>query len=460
MSYKLNDYSSFFSPMGNANEMQKSFAEEEAGHVPVKEQVQQQDVTYEAKDAPYHMRMDPTSLCLLGQPVLEVGSGGMRNQTSETPGFPVDLDFSLAPSFQQCVTNRAKSMNMPSPMCSGESSYIDRNLPSNTGYIAGTDEICNDTGMDLGYNPPELGLSESAADDARGQSHDHDDANKPPGFEFPQLGNEEIASHLSYSAAAATVRSPLSVEANVETCPSKTEDGAVDQQGNQLQQSSTSSSLSSFTASSFQSIYPVIGGKGSDSIKNGFSSPATPNRSQTPNIKQETGSPFKPSKKEPTKQRPAVVTESSVSTPLSQPHSGRPRVKSAHNVIEQRYRNKINDKFNALQESVPTLKILVLRKHQEKMRLKQQRMQLIGDDVDEYDSSEGDEMVPFGDQYNNMSFEDIDLEGLEPARKLNKGTILAKSIEYIKFLEEKNSRMQQDHDELVVRAKEMGFEMQ
>ena len=31
--------------------------------------------------------------------------------------------------------------------------------------------------------------------------------------------------------------------------------------------------------------------------------------------------------------------------------------------------------------------------------------------------------------------DDIDLEGLEPARKLNKGTILAKSIEYIKFLE-------------------------
>lgn len=53
--------------------------------------------------------------------------------------------------------------------------------------------------------------------------------------------------------------------------------------------------------------------------------------------------------------------------------------------------------------------------------------------------------------------DDIDLEGLEPARKLNKGTILAKSIEYIKFLELKNDRMKQEHDELILKARMLGL---
>lgn len=54
---------------------------------------------------------------------------------------------------------------------------------------------------------------------------------------------------------------------------------------------------------------------------------------------------------------------------------------------------------------------------------------------------------------------DEDLEGLEPARKLNKGTILAKSIEYIKFLERKNERIKMEHRELVERARMMGIQL-
>ncbi|KAK6458825.1 uncharacterized protein RJT20DRAFT_9263 [Scheffersomyces xylosifermentans] len=118
----------------------------------------------------------------------------------------------------------------------------------------------------------------------------------------------------------------------------------------------------------------------------------------------------------------------------------RPRVKSAHNVIEQRYRNKINDKFTALQNSVPTLRVVAKRK---------QRQQMSGED---YDSS--DEEVPSS----LRSEEDIiELEGLEPARKLNKGTILAKSIEYIKFLELKNDRMKMQHEELLLKARMLGL---
>ncbi|CAH6718825.1 serine-rich protein Tye7p [[Candida] jaroonii] len=105
------------------------------------------------------------------------------------------------------------------------------------------------------------------------------------------------------------------------------------------------------------------------------------------------------------------------------------RCKSSHNVIEQRYRNKINDKFTALQNSVPTLRVVAKRKN---------------DDEKERNDFSEDES-------------DNDLEGLEPARKLNKGTILAKSIEYIKFLELKNNRMRNEYNQLIEQAKMLGI---
>lgn len=167
-----------------------------------------------------------------------------------------------------------------------------------------------------------------------------------------------------------------------------------------------------------------------------------------------------------------TITASSASL-LRRGHIGRPRVKSAHNVIEQRYRNKINNKFNALQESVPTLKVLLLRKIQEKQRQLLQRQN--GDlDVSSCNgaasaAAAGDESLSDNDDINNFDgmdllilddkeIEQIDLEGLEPARKLNKGTILAKSIEYIKFLESKNDKLKQDNEALLEKAKMLGVD--
>lgn len=120
--------------------------------------------------------------------------------------------------------------------------------------------------------------------------------------------------------------------------------------------------------------------------------------------------------------------------------TSRPRVKSAHNVIEQRYRNKINDKFTALQNSVPTLRIVAKRKQR----------------LGSHNSEDEDEYIY---DLNPQSDSSDDLEGLEPARKLNKGTILAKSIEYIKFLELKNEKMKQDHQDLINKAKAMGIQI-
>lgn len=116
--------------------------------------------------------------------------------------------------------------------------------------------------------------------------------------------------------------------------------------------------------------------------------------------------------------------------------AARPRTKSAHNVIEQRYRNKINDKFTALQNAVPTLRVLARKKS--KTRSDDE------DDDDEYEYSPDLEAHE-------------DLEGLEPARKLNKGTILTKSVEYIKFLERKNDRMKAERYQLVERARMLGI---
>lgn len=112
------------------------------------------------------------------------------------------------------------------------------------------------------------------------------------------------------------------------------------------------------------------------------------------------------------------------------------RVKLAHNVIEQRYRNKINDKFTALQNSVPTLRVLARKSSRG-------RSDDEDDDEEELSTHDGDLAE--------------DLEGLEPARKLNKGTILAKSVEYIKFLERKNDRMRMVHQQLVERARMLGI---
>jgi hypothetical protein len=87
---------------------------------------------------------------------------------------------------------------------------------------------------------------------------------------------------------------------------------------------------------------------------------------------------------------------------------GLKKEKSSHNMIEKRYRTNINDKIKALRDSVPALRVLVDS----------------GDD--EFD----------------------DLDGLQPAKKLNKATILSKATEYIKHLESKNEVLKKENDEL------------
>lgn len=122
---------------------------------------------------------------------------------------------------------------------------------------------------------------------------------------------------------------------------------------------------------------------------------------------------------------------------LAEAHA-RPRTKSSHNIIEQRYRNKINENFSVLQNTVPSLRAT--------------RRKLKGSTPPDMNNDYGKDLL-----HDYSDLEEDDLEGLEPARKLNKGTILTKSIEYIHFLEMKNNSMLNENEELIMKAKMLGI---
>ncbi|RMZ70350.1 sterol regulatory element binding sre1 [Pyrenophora seminiperda CCB06] len=87
---------------------------------------------------------------------------------------------------------------------------------------------------------------------------------------------------------------------------------------------------------------------------------------------------------------------------------GGPPKKTAHNMIEKRYRTNLNDKIAALRDSVPSLRVMSRP-----------------NGTEEDDDPE-------------------DLEGLTPAHKLNKATVLSKATEYIRHLEKRNKRLQEE----------------
>ncbi|KAK0128820.1 hypothetical protein ONS95_000770 [Cadophora gregata] len=92
--------------------------------------------------------------------------------------------------------------------------------------------------------------------------------------------------------------------------------------------------------------------------------------------------------------------------------SNQPVKKTAHNMIEKRYRTNLNDKIAALRDSVPSLRIMS----------KSARGEDTADDREE-------------------------LQGLTPAHKLNKATVLSKATEYINHLEKRNKRLQDENVE-------------
>ncbi|GAB7357788.1 hypothetical protein MBLNU459_g0607t1 [Dothideomycetes sp. NU459] len=106
-------------------------------------------------------------------------------------------------------------------------------------------------------------------------------------------------------------------------------------------------------------------------------------------------------KKKGGRKRKSSSGDESKSGSGASPEDGPPVKKTSHNVIEKRYRNNLNDKIQELRDSVPSLRAM---------------------------------SRPSGKEDDDSE----DLEGLTPAHKLNKATVLAKATEYIKHLEKRN----------------------
>ncbi|ROV98717.1 hypothetical protein VMCG_06790 [Cytospora schulzeri] len=113
--------------------------------------------------------------------------------------------------------------------------------------------------------------------------------------------------------------------------------------------------------------------------------------------------------------------------------------KTAHNMIEKRYRTNLNDKIAALRDSVPALRVMVHR-----LEHTEEDPNNAGNIMDEIKAEAG--LEP-----------DDDLGGVTPAHKLNKATILSKATEYIAHLEQKNRTLAKENSALRNRVE--GFEM-
>jgi len=119
--------------------------------------------------------------------------------------------------------------------------------------------------------------------------------------------------------------------------------------------------------------------------------------------------------------------EDEISTHSSARHP--PIKKTAHNMIEKRYRTNLNDKIALLRDSVPSLRVMTRKCSR----------------AEGQDDKDGDEDM------------EEDLQGLTPAHKLNKATVLSKATEYIGHLEKRNKHLQKENASLKSRIE--AFEM-
>uniref|UniRef100_A0A060T433 ARAD1C01452p n=1 Tax=Blastobotrys adeninivorans TaxID=409370 RepID=A0A060T433_BLAAD len=107
--------------------------------------------------------------------------------------------------------------------------------------------------------------------------------------------------------------------------------------------------------------------------------------------------------------RPRLNRNSStVSTASASKISKPKKEKTSHNMIEKRYRTNINEKILALRDCVPSLRCVVSGSQQQ----------------------------------------EVDLEGLTPASKLNKATVLTKATEYILHLQNRNEQLTKELEDL------------
>ena len=136
-----------------------------------------------------------------------------------------------------------------------------------------------------------------------------------------------------------------------------------------------------------------------------------------------------------------------------------PPKKTAHNMIEKRYRTNLNDKIKALRDAVPALRIMARKSHEAATSVA-----AVG--TQRGRRSEDAEMTEFGGRFAGARVDEEraaaeeeedeeDLRGLVPVHKLNKATILNKATEYIGILERQNQSLAKEN--AMLRGKVEGF---
>lgn len=118
------------------------------------------------------------------------------------------------------------------------------------------------------------------------------------------------------------------------------------------------------------------------------------------------------------KRKPGSDDDGSTITSIVFSAKQAPSKKRAHNVIEKRYRANLNEKIAELRDSVPSLRV---------------------------SSKQG----------SSGGSADDDDEGITPASKLNKASILSKATEYIRHLEIRNKRLEEENTALKIRLHQL-----
>lgn len=108
--------------------------------------------------------------------------------------------------------------------------------------------------------------------------------------------------------------------------------------------------------------------------------------------------------------------------------------KVAHNAIERRYRNNINDRIKQLQDVIPALQYTKNIKEREK---------------NQKDKGGGDDDVVKID-------ESLIIDGIPAARKLNKATVLKSATDYIVHLKKTSTNLKEENKRLLDFIKKMG----